>query len=195
MRRRREKDEKVKKMVVLFLTGLMVISVFSVIFFGFGATSAKVTENKAKFVKKGQAWTTMIDKHEALFTNLPSSVDHIEVSNEIIQRISNTIEIDTTFDPNSSFNQSFGLAQYQMGITLQNFNIFVRAGTTSNISERVPIITCNDSTPVVPVIYFKEGNETKVFLEDDCIIAQVNRAIDAIAVKDRLLYGKFGIIK
>ena len=195
MNRRDERDAKKKKVIVLFMTGLMVISVFSVIFFGGGSSQGSVTENSAKFVRIGQSWSTQIDKQEARFTYLPSDVEDITLSSEILNTLKNTIEIDTTYDSNSTYNQSYALAQYQMGVTLQNFNIFVRSGVTDNVSDRISIITCNDSTPIVPVVYFKDSNETKISLVENCIIAKVSSASDAIRVKDRLLYGRFGIIK
>jgi len=195
MNRRDERDEKKKKVIVLFLAGIMIISVFSIIFIGVGPSQGSVTENSAKFIKKGEAWSTQIDKREALFTYLPSDVEHITLSSRILNTLKNTIEIDTTYDPNSTYNQSYALAQYQMGITLQNFNIFVRSGITGNISDRISIITCNDSTPIVPVIYFKDSNETRISLVGNCIIAEIAQGREAIMVKDRILYGKFGIIK
>ena len=46
----------------------------------------------------------------------------------------------------------------------------------------------------VPVIYFKQSNETKVIIDDDCIIAEARNNIDILRIKDRLLYSMLGVI-
>ncbi|MEK6948680.1 MAG: hypothetical protein AABX34_00555, partial [Nanoarchaeota archaeon] len=77
---------------------------------------------------------------------------------------------------------------------LFNFNIFVRNGFTAE-QQNFPIITCNQSTNFVPVIYFKSSNATKVYLDNNCITAEALTQADVIRVKDRLVYGILGIIK
>jgi hypothetical protein len=72
--------------------------------------------------------------------------------------------------------------------------LFIRQGFTTENDYNFPVITCRDSTSVVPVIYFKSSNETKVYLENDCIIAESSTQIDFERIKDRLVYGMLGII-
>jgi hypothetical protein len=82
-----------------------------------------------------------------------------------------------------------------MAITLNNFNIFVRQGFTAENDYNFPVITCEDPTNFVPVIYFRSFNETKVYMEDNCIIAEALRQEDVERIKDRMVYGILGIIK
>lgn len=70
----------------------------------------------------------------------------------------------------------------------------MRAGFTTNNTFDMPIITCEDATPVVPIIYFKQSNQTKVSLEENCIIVEARNNIDILRIKDRLLYSMLGII-
>jgi hypothetical protein len=92
-------------------------------------------------------------------------------------------------------------------MTLGQYNVFVRRGFTANSTYALPIITCNDSTENVPVVYFREGsatsttnrtnttNTTNIHLEGSCIIAEAKTNAGFVMAKDRLLYGILGVIK
>ncbi|MAE42171.1 hypothetical protein CMO93_00235 [Candidatus Woesearchaeota archaeon] len=174
----------------------MISSVFGVVFFGFGSSGAASAKyNDFKFINQGDHWSTKLDGRYALFTYLPEDVVNIEVDNSAINILKNIIQIDATSDFNDTFSQSIALAQYQMGITLSNFNIFIRSGFTNSKESDFPVITCNNATQFVPVIYFKSSNETKVYLQDNCIIAEASNDRDMARVKDRLVYGILNIIE
>jgi|SRR3989338_4913743 len=193
---REERVEKRKKFLVYFIGFIMVFSVFGVIFFGFGdGGTTSLRYNDFKFANKGSSWSTMINEKEALFTYFPSDVGGINVSNDVINRLKNILEIDVTSGFNDTFAKQISLAEYNMGLTLDNFNVFVRQGFTAESQYNFPVITCEDATPFVPVIYFKKSNETKVYLEDNCIIAEALRQDDVERIKDRLVYGILGIIE
>ena len=83
----------------------------------------------------------------------------------------------------------------QLGLTLAQYGIFVRKGFTSNNSFNLPVVACSDSTPYVPVVYFRHGNSTNIHLDNDCIIAEAAENAGFIMVKDRLLYGMLGVMK
>ena len=194
--RRQHDGEKGKKFLVYLIGFIMVFSVFGVIFFGFGdggATSLRY--NDFKFTSKGSFWSTTVNEREALFTYFPSDVESINVSNDLLNRLRNILEIDATSKFNDTFAKQISLAEYNMGLTLNNFNVFVRQGFTTESQYNFPVITCEDSTPFVPVIYFKSSNETKVYLENNCIIAEALRQDDVERIKDRLVYGILGIIE
>ena len=98
-------------------------------------------------------------------------------------------------DINDTFAEGIALAEYQMGITLSNFDVFTRNGFTNQTKYNAPIITCSDATNFVPVIYFAKGNATKIYMEGSCVIAQAGNHADVIRLKDRLVYGILGIIQ
>jgi|TARA_B100001964_G_C14254112_1_gene611399 hypothetical protein len=197
MRRTRDSGKKINKIMVYLMGFIMVGSIFGVVFFGFGSGggTGSVKYNDFKFVNKGSFWSTTFDGREASFTYFPSDVEFIEVNNDIIGRLKNKIEIDATSDFNDAFAKQISLAEYNMGITLNNFNVFVRQGFTAENDYDFPVITCENATDFVPVIYFKSFNETKVYLENSCIIAEALRQDDIERIKDRLVYGMLGIIE
>ena len=68
-------------------------------------------------------------------------------------------------------------------------------GFTTENEYNIPVITCADATPTVPVLYFQRTNETKVYREGSCIILEAATDFDLLRLKDRILYGIFGVMK
>ena len=194
MRRTRESGQKLKKFMIYLMGVIMIGSVFGVVFFGFGTSgSGSIEYNDFEFVDRRDFWSTTVNDREAMFTYLPSDVKIVLIDDDVINRLKDKVQIDTTYDFNDTFAEPIALAQYQIGITLNNFNVFVRKGFTSE-QQDFPVITCGRSTNFVPVIYFKSSNETRVYLDDDCIMAEALNQDDIVRIKDRLVYGILGII-
>lgn len=193
----KEKREKKRWGLIIFLVFIMIGTSFSFIFFGFSPQSETVKYNGIKFVKNPlqNIWIAKINGREAAFSFLPNEVENIGLPENAASRLQNKFEIDATYDSNNKFNQSIALAQHQMGLTLANYNIYVRKGFTANNTFNLPVIDCNDASAKVPVVYFRQGNATNIRLENNCIIAEASADADFIRIKDRLLYGMLGIIK
>ena len=191
---RRGKSDIGKKIIVYFIGITMIFSVFGVIFFGFGAgSSGTIKYNGLKFTDKGNFWSVNVNGREALFTYLPDELALINVENAAIEKLKNVVQIDATSQFNDTLAEPIALAQFQIGTTLSNFDIFVRNGFTAE-QQNFPVITCEDATQFVPAIYFKESNITDVHMENNCIIAEAANAADVIRLKDKMVYGILGII-
>jgi len=193
--RKKDNSERNKKIMVFFMAFVMIGSVFGVIFFGYGQQENKVKYNDFLFIQKENVWLTKVNDREAVFSYLPDDVVNIDIEGGVLSRLNNPIEIDATSAFNNSYKGEIALAEHQMAITLSNFNIYVRNGFTTENEFDMSIITCRDATQNVPVIYFKESNETKIYLENDCIIAEAKDGFDFLRIKDRLLYGILGILE
>lgn len=182
-------------LLLLFVASLVIGFSFSG-FFNLGDTSSKLKYDKFKFIRKGATWSTYVNNKEALFNYYPTDVLDIQLSEDIMALLFGKYEIDTTLDANDTFIQSISFSQYELGNML-NFHLgmFVRIGMTANNTFNLPIITCNQSTELVPVIYFKESNETKIYRNATCIIATAVIGEDIIRIKDRILYTILGIIR
>jgi len=196
MREDKVRADKRKKRMGWIMTVVMFGSVFTFVFFGFGTggLTGSVKYNDFKFINKGVFWSTTVNEREALFTYFPDEVGLIIIDGNIIDRLKDKVEIDVTSDFNDTFAEEISLAGYNMGLTLQNFNVFVRSGFSAKNEYNFPAITCEDSSDTVPVIFFRSANETKVYLENDCIIAESSNRADFERIKDRLVYGILGII-
>lgn len=197
MRRKRDKGNKIGKFMVYFMGFIMIGSLFGIIFLGFGGgggATSKVTYNGFEFVNRGTFWTTEIGGIPLAITFLPTDLELILVDNLAIERLKNKVQIDITSDFNDTFAEGIALAQFQVVPELNKFNIFLRTGFTTT-QNNFPILTCDDATATVPIIYFKSANFTKISLDDNCIIAESSSQADVIKVKDRIVYGMFGIIR
>ncbi|MBL7056274.1 hypothetical protein ISS07_05145 [Candidatus Woesearchaeota archaeon] len=199
MRRRRGSGEKAKKFMVYFMAVLMVGSLFGIVFLGFSSGGdgglGTIEYKDFEFINRGDHWSLDINKVPALFTYLPTDLELILVEEGISSKLQNRIQVDVTSNFNSTLAESIALAHYQMTISFANFNIFSRAGFIEETETALPKVTCEDSTQAVPVIYFKEGNETKIYSEDTCIIAQASSHADIIRIKDRIMYSIFGVMQ
>lgn len=193
--KKQNKIEKRNKAIVLFIALIMISSVFGVIFFGFSPAETKLKYNDLTFTQKNNYWTVNINKKLAFFNYFPTEVENIKINSEIINNIKNTLEVDFTSDFNSTSNEDIAFAQYQLANMLNtHFNIYLREGFTSENEHNFPVILCKDATKTVPIFYFKESNQTNIYVEEDCVIMEFKDGKDVIKIKDRILYGLFNII-
>lgn len=181
--------------LMLFIILIMIGTSFSAFLFSGSPANEVVKHNGIKFTGNGQMWTAEINGKKAAFSFLPKEVEDIPVDGDVASLIQNKIEIDLTYDFNSTYSQSIALAYHQMGLTLANYGIYARQGFTKNNTYNIPIITCEDSSLNVPVIYFQEGNSTKIALDGSCVIVEASSNQDFIRVKDKILYLLFGVVK
>src|SRR3989344_5003626 len=191
----KEKKEKKKVGLILFIVMIMIGTSFSFVFFGFSGSSEVVKYDDIKFVRKIDRWEAKINDRQAAFSFLPAEAENIPDADGSAKLLQNKFEIDTTYDLNSTYREAIALANYQMGMTLSNYNIFIRQGMASNNSFNMPIIKCTGATLQVPVVYFREGNSTRISVKDNCIIAEANSNADFIRIKDRLVYSILGVIQ
>jgi hypothetical protein len=191
----RRKERNTKKIIGYTMMIVMVGSLFGIVFYGFqdlSQTSQKY--NGIDFVNRGSFWTAKINGIENAFTNHPSQVEQMAVQIEAIDNLAGIVQIDTTSDIEDPLSEPIALAQFQMDPVMNSQNKFTRHGFTSENNFKFPIIRCSDATDLIPVLHFKHGNSTRVFLEGNCIIAQAVTGSDLIAIKDRILYGILGVI-
>tara|TARA_Y100000310_G_scaffold343214_1_gene449830 strand:+ start:1699 stop:2280 length:582 start_codon:yes stop_codon:yes gene_type:complete len=192
----KKENNKSKIIWAAFIGFIMISSVFGVMFFGFTNLEEKKEYKGAIFTRINNGFTTKINKKQVPFSYFPTEVENINIDQEAITRIKNTAEVDMTYNPNSIYSQQIALIQYNIEPILRDFfNIYTRKGFTTNNSYNIPIIDCSQSTPNVPVLYFKESNTTRVYLENDCIIAEASKGNEFLRIADRILYGMFGIIE
>ena len=191
----KDKREKKRWGLILFIVFIMIGTTFSFVFFGFSGVDEKAKYNGITFTRFTDRWEAKINGKNAAFSFLPSEVENINMSYDIPQRLQNKFEIDSTYDLNSTSKEQIALAQHQMGLTLATYNIFVRKGFTTNNTFSLPVITCKNSTLNVPVVYFRHGNATNIKVDNNCIIAEASSNADFIRAKDRLLYSMLGVIK
>lgn len=192
----RRENNKAKIIWAAFIGFIMISSVFGVMFYGFTSPEEKLDYKGTVFTRINNGFTTQINKKQVPFSYFPSDVEELDIDREAITRIKNTAEVDMTYDLDNKYSQQIALIQYNIEPILADFfNIYIRKGFTANNSYNIPIIDCSQSTKNVPVLYFKESNTTRVYLEDNCIIAEASKGNEFLKISDRILYGMFGIIE
>lgn len=195
MRRHEHKREKKKRLYMsLFIVVIMTLSVFGFMIGSGFEDQTKFNYNDFKFNQINNRWKTKINNYDVTFDYSPLQVEHINISPNIIEKIKNSPQIDTTSNINSSFKEVIALSQYNLAQLLAINNQFLRSGFTTKNEFDLPIITCENATTFVPVLIFQKSNETRIYEENNCIILKARSEQDVITLKDRLAYGVFGII-
>ena len=178
---RKEKKSKWGAVLVFFIAFIMISSIAGFLYSG---ETDQFRYNDVKFIRTQSGWSAVINSNRIIFDYFPSEVEGIEVSQDILNLLSNKAEIDTTSIVNDTFLEEIALAQYNMNQALASSNIYLRGGFTTNSTFNAPIITCEDATQSVPIIFFKRSNQTQVKLENNCIIAEARNSYDILRIKD-----------
>jgi hypothetical protein len=199
MARRRKEDSSFfskKNLVGLFIVAIMVLS--GVGYLWVQNSGGTATDYKGhQFVFSGDKWYTKIDSATVGFTYHPADLERINISPELMEYIKSVKMFYITFEPNSSFIENFEILRMELETELpQYFNIYPTTGVTFNSSvySQFPIVTCQNATVFVPVIYLRQGETTEIIPDGSCIILQARDVSDVPALKDRLMYGLFGIM-
>jgi len=192
---KKEKKQKMNLFLVIFISLIMVSSIFGIMFSGYRQNQFSIKYNGIRFVRENNQVLTTINDKKLFFDYFPTEVEQIELSQDIKNALINKPEIDTTSEVNDTFSEEIALAQYNMPLALNSFNIYTRSGFTTTNKFNLPVITCEDSTQAVPIIFFKQSNQTKITLENNCIIAEARNNIDILRIKDRIIYTLLGIIR
>lgn len=191
----KEKKERKKWWLIIFIVFIMIGTSVSFVFIGFSPAAGRAEYNGISFASQGSIWVAKINGREAAFSFLPNDVENIPASGDLFKKLQGKVEIDVTYDSNSTYRESIALAQHQMGLALAQYNVYARRGFTANNTFNLPVIKCSDATLNVPAVYFRYGNATNIRDDGNCVIAEANSNTDFIRVKDRLLYGIFGVMK
>tara|TARA_Y100000310_G_C20661052_1_gene804827 strand:- start:131 stop:709 length:579 start_codon:yes stop_codon:yes gene_type:complete len=188
---------KMKKFTTLFFLIIIISGLsFGVIFSGLGnsgGTVEKFNDIKFRLNPNQNIWIANINGESAAFSYLPQETSSVLVEGKPFDVLGGKFQIDVTSDINDSLSNEIALSRYQLGLVLNRYTIFIREGFTSENEFEIPTITCNDSTDNVPVLYFTEGNFSKIKTEGNCVIAEAVPG-DMGRVKDLLVYGILGVV-
>lgn len=172
----------------------MIGSVFGVMFYGFTNQDTVVKYGNHKFTRSEQdsLWHFTNYDQGYTFNYLPQEVDFLNISDGFVAKLKDTLEIDTTSEPDSRFAESISVAQFSLSQNLPQK--FIRIGFTENSTYDVPILTCDDATSNIPVIYFRSSNQTTIVEQGNCLIAESRDDYGFLRVKDRILYSILELI-
>jgi len=195
MARRRKKKQSIfnkKTFLGAFIVGIMVLSGLG---YMMGDSESPTSYKGHKFSQQGDLWVTEIDNKLFGFLNHPDDIDHINVSDEAMNRLKTAKFVYIVFDPDSEIVSSIEVARMQMEKELFDLGIFPVSAITMNSSlYDLPLITCANATEMIPVLYFIQDEASGVSFENNCVIASAIDDYDIPILKERLMYGIYGII-
>jgi hypothetical protein len=191
-----EKKKKILTKQTVWGLGIIFLMTASVIGFMW-SDGGDVSYGEYQFKQSGNQWTTEINEGVATFYTLPQEVDYINLSSSALGVIKNTRMIYMTFDPDELDLTYIDLVRFDLEDSLPRyFEIFAVSGMTDESDDYdLPIVTCANATQFTPVIYMRSGNKTGISYENGCIIAEASINFNFVRIRDRILYGLFGIIK
>lgn len=190
----KKKDEKQRTKIIMsiFIAFIMITSVIGFMFGQYATQKFKF--GKYTFTRTDQGFSLIINKQDVYFDYFPTEANLTNFSQGIDERVKASKMLYLTYDFNTTHAPALGKAAYDLTLSLNKFGIFVQPAFTNQTSFNVPVITCANSSMFVPVLYFKEANQTRAYIEANCIILEGDSDINFVRLKDRLLYGFFGIL-
>ena len=182
-----------KHAVSIFIVVIMVTSVLGFVMTMSNETSTDRSYKGIDFLADGNSWRFNHEGKSYEVEYLPEEIQHIKISLGIKDMLDKSV-LYTTSDLNGKYKEQAALAQYQIQSNLGNIGMYSLTGATHENSYNIPVITCENATSSMPVIFFKEGNSTEVYSQGNCIIAQASYDQDLVRIADRIIYEKLGII-
>lgn len=190
--RNREKS-KMGIVLVIFISLIMVSSIAGFLIVNQPSDISRF--KGSKFVRQQNTWVATVNGNRIFFDYQPQAIASLNASKEFLPLIRGKVEIDTTSDINDSYSSDIALAQYNLGVNLNALGVFVRQGLTANNTYQLPVITCEDATPLTPVIYFRKGEDSSQIIEDGCLTISLRSRDEVHAIKDMILLGVLGLLE
>ncbi len=187
-------NKKSKKQLIIgfLIVFLMASSGFGIMFSGFSSDTEKQKYDDLSFTSTNEGFQTTIDGKPLKAYYLPQDVESINVSDEIIQYLTSTKQIDVTSDPDSPAARDIAVAQFYLTDTsARHMNIYVRNGFTKESPHNISIINCSSQ---VPVLVYEVSDETRITNEGSCIHLYGSGADSFMRMTTRLVYGMLGVI-
>ena len=126
----------------------------------------------------------------------PKSVENITIDKNVRTQLLSKPTAYLTVNPDMKGTSVIAAVEIANIISrkLGIFNIETIGALTEYVNNATPIITCNNITQKVNVIWLRTGLETKVFLEKECIIIQGTTEEEIARAADRLIYEVLTIV-
>ena len=181
-----------KTMITALIVILMVSSTAGFIF---GRNQGATTKyNGYKFTYQNNGWTTKIDGQQIQFHHHPSDLENITLSDDIVN-VLNVPRGYLTFEAGENL-QYIDMTRFEFITAMKKyFNTEIISGTLYKTDAYdFPIIDCVNVTEQIPVIKFISANETKITINENCVIAEGEFESEFLKIADKILYKLFGVV-
>lgn len=185
-----------KALISLFIAFIMVFSIFGFIVDFAINPSNSVKYGKYKFKQVGDRWEVKYHGEKIKLYSTPQELENIELSNEIKSRLKNTKHIYLTYDVEDPKADVIGQIVYHtQQLISQATDINIERGLVDPKEYSLPKINCTNADVSTTVILVKDLNETKIFMENNCIIFGSTYEFDYLRYAERLIYTILGIME
>ncbi len=183
-----KKDRKAQ-IITIMVGAIMVLSII-----GYMWSDNTETSNykKFKFQQTQNGWMTKISGNTHYFWFHPTQLEQIKTESSTVAKIKNSPQIYITHDPKNKYPEYVDLAKFELAKNLFEKGIYIVNAATTN-ETNLETASC-ELNKTLTIIQLEEGNETKIIENGNCIRLQASSGMDFIALKDRLLYGFYGIM-
>lgn len=193
--RRKNKKKRVRKEKIwgMFIVLIMVGSAFGIIFGGFASSSQTIKYNGVKLKASPEGWTAKVDGRVYNFRYDPKVLEGMKVDDSFKDMIIRSPQVDMTSEFNTSYIETIGQVEFDIASVLSYMNIYSETGFSEDNSYGLPVFKCSRKS-IVPLIYFTEGDETSITVDENCIIASAENNDMFFALRDRIIYSLLGIM-
>lgn len=185
--RRREQSGKGGVYIALFIAFIMISSVIGYLYTGDANGDPNLSYNGFSFTSTQQGWVTTINGQQRTFTYHPTEATAISLPLATISLLTQG-QVYVSYNPNSTEVETLALAQFALIKALQEQNIPALPATTQPTAFNTTVITCESGKRA---LILEEASETKITAQNTCILAVGN----PILIKDRILYGLYGVMQ
>jgi len=194
MVKKKKEKQSSKRNTALLAIIIAFITVSSILGYTMRDESNVVRYNNIQFTQSDNFWTANVFGNKLYFYNSPENFGSINISDDAINAIINSRMFYMVFDPDEedAYLSAIDAVSSDFYNSFSSIPIFVQRATTSeNKAYALPIADCKNATAYVPVIDFKSSNQTRVYLQGSCIIADSENALDILRIRDKLLFVVF----
>ncbi|GEM_PF-843994 len=190
------KKQRTVKIIVGLITAFLMAS--SILMFAGNKPSSPYVFNKHHFEHKNNLWVTKINGQEKTFYYFPSMLTSINCTPLAKDRVLNSKYVLITFDPVNDSQymlQAMDAVRFSLFNALSSQNVQVGMGIVHESPfYNLTVINCSESSQYIPVVELRKGNETRIFMNDSCIILEATTPAEMLAVGDRFLYSIYGVM-
>lgn len=141
----------------------------------------------------GSVYVIELNKNQVELQHLPALVTYVEVDPAAMTLITNAQQLALVADANATMEDLSLIDYARLQLTL-GLPTPTASGMSGENSYGLPVITCAQGSPQMPVVLFTSANTTpSVTTNGSCItVSGTGRGI--LAAKDRILFERYGIM-
>lgn len=206
-RRKREPKKKLLSsgnLMAVFIVLIMTTSILGFMYGGGNGGETSFTYGTHEFSSLVDGTFAMLTDGEPIVFNYHPDVvlldDNYNISDSFFESLKAYKNLYVTYAPDDTYKDAIAVILYDVnprfnlkGILSSRFNINLINAFTAENEFGLPIIDCENAGSGEIVIEFKDSETPGFTQSDNCVIVNVGSDRDIIMLRDRLLYGLYGV--